>query len=199
MKSHENQRVGVFVDVQNMYHSAKNLHGGNVNFENVLKVAVDTRHLVHAFAYVAASQSGEEGGFVEALNKQGFYVKMKDLQVFSGGAKKADRDVEMAVDTIKFCDKLDSIVLVTGDGDFVPLVHYLQQKGCVVEVMAFAESSSSRLQEAADRFTDLSQDTKRFILGKHRGMIPKVSIDRFNPMRPRPNVNPEIRNEHEKK
>lgn len=197
MKSHENQRVGVFVDVQNMYHSAKNLHSGNVNFENVLKTAVDDRLLVHAFAYVAASQSGEEGGFVEALNKQGFYVKMKDLQVFSGGAKKADRDVEMAVDTIKFCDKLDIVVLVTGDGDFVPLVQYLQEKGCVVEVMAFAESSSTRLQEVADRFTDLSTDTKRFILGKRRGMIPKVNMDRFNPVRPRTNDHTEVRNEHE--
>ena len=169
MIKHKNQRVGVFVDVQNMYHSAKNLYKSNVNFGNVLKGAVDGRQLIRAIGYVVRSQGIEEGQFFEALSKQGFEVKEKDLQVFIGGAKKGDWDVGMAIDTIKLADKVDSIILVTGDGDFIPLVVYLQEnKGCQVEVMAFSKSCSSRLIEVADDFTDLSSDISTFLLKKQR-------------------------------
>jgi len=159
MIKHKAQRVGVFVDVGNMYHSAKNLHKANVNFKEVLKDAVDGRQLVRAIAYVVQSKSTEEEGFFGALSKQGFEVKMKDLQIFIGGAKKGDWDVGMSVDTIKMADKLDSIILVTGDGDYIPLVQYLQEnKGCLVEIMGFRETTSSNLIEIADDFTDLSKE-----------------------------------------
>lgn len=151
--------MGVFIDVGNMYHSAKNLHKANVNFKEVLKDAVQGRQLVRAIAYVVRSKSIEEEGFFEALGKQGFEVKIKELQVFIGGAKKGDWDVGLSMDTIKMADKLDSIVLVSGDGDFIPLVKYLQEnKGCLVEVMGFRETTSTALVEIADDFTDLSKD-----------------------------------------
>jgi uncharacterized protein (TIGR00288 family) len=168
MTKHPNQRVGVFVDVQNMYHSAKNLYGSNVNFAKILEEAVSERQLIRAIAYVIRSKSYEEQTFFEALIHQGFEVKMKDLQIFPGGMKKADWDVGVAVDTVKLADKLDVIVLVTGDGDFVPLVNYLKEnKGCRVEVMAFQETASAKLIEVADEFIDLSQQKRKFLIKKY--------------------------------
>ncbi len=162
---HKEQRVGVFVDGANMYHSSKSLYQTNVNFGKLLERAVSGRKLVRAIAYVIRSATQDEQAFFDALEKQGFEVKSKDLQVFSSGAKKGDWDVGIAIDTIKLADRLDTIVLVSGDGDFVSLVEYLQMtKGCRVEVMAFTESASGKLKEAADEFVDLSQDLKTFLL-----------------------------------
>ena len=163
MIKHEEQRVGVFIDVSNMYHSAKNLFGKKVNFKEILKEAVAGRKLIRATAYVIKTESEEELPFFEALSQQGFEVKMKDLQIFAGGMKKADWDVGIAVDAIKLGDKLDVIVLVTGDGDYLPLMSYLQNtKGCLVEVMAFRQTASSKLIEESDDFTNLS-DNKKYL------------------------------------
>ena len=161
MIKHEEQRVGVFIDVSNMYHSAKNLYGKKVNFKEILKDAVAGRKLIRATAYVIKTESEEELHFFEALSQQGFEVRMKDLQIFAGGIKKADWDVGIAVDAIKLGDKLDVIVLVSGDGDYLPLVSYLQNtKGCLVEVMAFRQTASSKLIEESDDFTNLSDSRK---------------------------------------
>ena len=165
MIKHKEQRVGILVDVANMYHSAKNLYKAKVNFKEILKTATAGRKLIRAIAYVIKSQSAEEQKFFEALDKQGFELKMKDLQIFPGGAKKADVDVNVAVDAIKLADRLDAIVLVSGDGDYVPLVTYLQEnKGCIVEAVAFSESASGRLIEAVDDFTDLSKNKRTYLL-----------------------------------
>ncbi|MEK7178654.1 MAG: NYN domain-containing protein, partial [Patescibacteria group bacterium] len=118
---HKNQRVGVFIDTQNLYHSAKNLFKSRVNFGAIVKEAVAGRQLVRAIAYVITTESGEEKGFFEALGKVGIETKTKPLQIFFGGAKKADWDVGIAVDAIKVAPKLDTIILASGDGDFVPL------------------------------------------------------------------------------
>lgn len=168
MFKHPEQRVGVFVDTANMYHSAKNLYKANVNFGEILKAAVSGRRLVRAIAYVINSSSEEENTFFAALDKQGFEVKQKELQVFAGGAKKADWDVGLAVDCIKMADRLDSVVIVSGDGDYVPLVKYLQEnRGCLVEVVAFGETTSGKLKEAADDLVDISADPERFLIGGH--------------------------------
>ena len=73
------QRVGVFVDVQNMYYSAKQLYDAKVNFHEILNVGVGTRKLVRAFAYVIKADVKEEVNFFEALEKMGYEVRMKDL------------------------------------------------------------------------------------------------------------------------
>lgn len=152
------------MDVSNMYHSAKNLYKKRVNFKEILKTAVAGRKLIRAIAYVVRTETEEENPFFEALSQQGFEVKMKDLQIFAGGAKKADWDVGITVDAIKLGEKLDVVVLVTGDGDYLPLVSYLQNtKGCLVEVMAFRQTASSRLMEDADDFVNLS-DSNKYLL-----------------------------------
>lgn len=175
-------RIGVLVDVANMYYSAKNIHGTRVNFGKILEEASSDRRLVRALAYVIKADSPDEQKFFEALDKQGFQVKMKDLQVFPGGAKKGDWDVGITVDAIRLADRLDTLVLVAGDGDYIPLVRYLQEaKGCRVEVMAFQESTSMKLREAADLFIDLSSDKKKYLLPMRPGMRPILPRPRFFP------------------
>ncbi len=164
MIKHKEQRVGVLVDVSNMYHSAKHLFNTRVNFEEILKETVADRKLIRSIAYAIKTETEEETPFFEALIKQGFEVNIKDLQIFAGGAKKADWDVGITVDAIKLAEKLDVIILVAGDGDYIPLVEYLQNtKGCLVEVAAFHQSASSKLIEVADDFLDLSSN-KKFLL-----------------------------------
>lgn len=162
---HKEQRVGIFIDAQNLYHSGRNLYHSKVNFGAIVKDAMDGRKLVRAVAYVIATESGEENAFFDALTKMGIETKIKDLQVFSSGAKKADWDVGMAIDAVKLSPKLDAVILVTGDGDFVPLVEYLQMnQGCQVEVVSFGKSTSAKLIEAADHFTDLDESPNKYIL-----------------------------------
>lgn len=160
---HKEQRVGVFIDTQNLYHSARNLYKGRVNFGAVLKEAVAGRKLVRAVAYVITTENGDEKNFFEALTKLGIETKTKELQVFHTGTKKADWDVGLAVDAIKNAPRLDTIVLVSGDGDFVPLVEYLQTM-TQVEVISFGKSTSARLKDVADDFIDLCENPKKYII-----------------------------------
>src|SRR3989339_1800628 len=161
---HKNQRVAVFIDAQNLYHSARSLFGARVNFKNLLQTAVAGRQLIRAFGYVISTKTGEEKPFFEALIKLGIETREKDLQEFFGGAKKADWDVGLAVDAIRTAEIVDTIVLASGDGDFIPLVEYLKNQGRRVEVIAFGPSASGKLKEIADEFIDMAQDPRRFII-----------------------------------
>jgi uncharacterized LabA/DUF88 family protein len=162
---HSAQRVGVFIDTQNLYHSAKHLYKARVNFAKVLEEAVGNRILVRAIAYVISTESGDESAFFDALTKIGIETKVKDLQIFADGAKKADWDVGIAIDAVKLSPKLDTVIIASGDGDFVPLIEYLDQHGIQVEVISFGKSSSAKLKEAAHAFTDMCDDPKRFTIG----------------------------------
>lgn len=165
MRVNREQRVGVFVDVQNMYYSAKNMYSAKVNFANILREAVKGRKLVRAIAYVIKADIKEEKNFFDALIKIGYEVKAKDLQTFAGGAKKGDWDIGIAMDTIELAQKLDTIILISGDGDFIPLVEHLKRAmGCRIEVMAFGKSSSSKLREEADTFIDMDKDKRMFLI-----------------------------------
>ncbi|MCU0660082.1 MAG: NYN domain-containing protein [Candidatus Pacebacteria bacterium] len=163
---HKEQRVAMFIDTQNLYHTARNLYKRKVNFGAILKDAVAGRKLVRALAYVIKTEQEDEKSFFDALTKLGIETKVKDLQIFSGGAKKADWDVGMAVDAITMSPKLDAVILVTGDGDFVPLVEYLQiHSGTQVEVVTFGKSASMKLKESADDFLDLSENSRKYLIG----------------------------------
>ncbi len=162
---HPEQRVAILIDTQNLYHSAKNLYKAKVNFGAVVKSALGGRQLIRAISYVVNTESGEESAFFEALEKVGIEIKTKDLQIFYGGAKKADWDVGMAVDAIKLAHKVDAIVLVTGDGDFIPLVEYVKSQGCQVEAITFGRSASSRLRETVDDFIDMDKNPNDYLIG----------------------------------
>jgi len=158
------QRVGVFVDVQNMYYSARHLHNSKVNFASILKTAVRGRELIRARAYVVKADVKDEQNFFEALEAIGFEVMAKDLQVFYGGQKKGDWDVGIAMDIMKLAAKLDVVALVSGDGDFKELIEHANALGCRTEVIAFGKSASSKLKDSADLFIDLDKDPKRYLI-----------------------------------
>ena len=160
----KNQRVIVLIDVQNLYYSARNIYKKRVNFKRILEKAVSGRKLIRAFAYVVRTKTGEEKPFFEALTKLGIETRVRDLQEFYGGQKKADWDVGIVIDAVRTSDSCDVAVLCSGDGDFIPLVEYLRNKGKRIEVIAFNRTTSSKLKEAADEFIDMDKDTKNFLL-----------------------------------
>jgi uncharacterized LabA/DUF88 family protein len=165
---HPEQRVAILIDTQNLYHSAKNLYKSKVNFGSVVKRALGGRKLIRALSYVVNTESGEEQPFFEALEKVGIEIKTKDLQIFYGGAKKADWDVGLAIDAIKLAQKVDAIVLASGDGDFVPMVEYVKSQGCQVEAISFGRSSSAKLREVVDDFIDMDESPSEFLIS-YRG------------------------------
>jgi uncharacterized LabA/DUF88 family protein len=165
---HKEQRVAVLIDVQNMYHSAKNLYQAKVNFAEILKEAISGRRFVRAFGYVVRTKTGEEKPFFEALVKLGIETRVRDLQEYYGGLKKADWDVGITIDAVRINPSVDTIVLVSGDGDFLQLIEYLRNQGKRVEVMAFGRSASSKLKEegVVDEFIDLEVAPEKFLLKK---------------------------------
>jgi uncharacterized protein (TIGR00288 family) len=163
---HSGQRVGVLIDVQNLYYSAKNFYNSRVNFREVLRLAVGSRSLIRAFAYVVRTKTGEEKPFFEALTKLGIETRIRDLQEYYGGLKKADWDVGITIDAVKIAKSLDVIVLVSGDGDFIQLVEYLKNQGKRVEVIAFGKSTSHNLKEVADEFIDLCKNPRKYLINQ---------------------------------
>lgn len=162
---HSDQRIAVLVDVANLYYSARVLYGKKVNYRNVLEAATGGRKLIRAIAYGIKTSEATEEKFFEALEKSGYEVKTKDLQIFPDGSKKGDWDVGIAVDAIKMASKVDVVVLLSGDGDYVSLVEYIQNTyGCRVEVVAFAESASAKLIDVADDFTNISEGKRQFLI-----------------------------------
>jgi len=176
------QRAGVFVDVQNLYYSARNIYNARINFNEVLKEAVGDRRLIRAIAYVVKADMPEEKNFFDALEKAGFEVKAKDLQTFAGGHQKGDWDVGIAMDIIKLMNKLDVVVLASGDGYFAPLLEYLQMSGQLTETLAFGKSTSSKIKELTDHFIDLDEDTRRYLMpirgGRSNGTTSSSSNNR---------------------
>lgn len=162
------QRVAVLIDTQNMYHSAKHIHGARLAFGKIVEAVANGRPVVRAIAYVAKSKTGEEQSFFDALQEAGIELRSKDVQEFASGEKKADWDVGIAVDAIKLADKVDAIILMTGDGDFVPLVEYLKEHGIYVEAVAFGESTNAGLRMSVDRFFDISTEGREFLMGSRR-------------------------------
>jgi uncharacterized LabA/DUF88 family protein len=164
---HKEQKVAVFVDVQNMYYSAKNLYQSKVDFGKILQSGIAGRKLIRAFAYVIKADVGAEKEFFSALNKMGFEVREKDLQVFYDGAKKGDWDVGLCMDVIRMIPKIDVMILVSGDGDYSDLIEYAQSQGVKAEVIAFGRTMSSKLVEAADLFIDMDKESGRYLIGSY--------------------------------
>jgi len=161
---HPTQRVGIFIDTQNLYHSARATFNANVNYKSLVEIAVAGRQLVRAFAYVIKADSSDESKFFGALNDLGIETRVKDLQIFFSGEKKADWDVGIAIDIVRMSEKLDAVVLVSGDGDFTEVLKYVRSRGIRAEVMAFKKTTSAKLLEEADSFFDLGSDPAKFII-----------------------------------
>src|ERR1051325_6372738 len=158
------QRVGLFVDIQNLYYTARNVYNARVNFNAILKDAVGERPLVRAIAYGIKADMPEEQSFFDALKKAGFEVKLKELQRFYGGAKKGDWDVRIVMDIIKLLPKLDVVILASGDGDYIPLLEYLQNQGVKVELVSFGKSTSGKMRDIVDSYLDLDTDPRKYLM-----------------------------------
>ncbi len=158
------RRVGVFIDVQNMYYSARNIYGSKVNFGNIVLKTLGDQRLVRAIAYTVSTKTGEELPFFEALHKMGIEVNTKELLEYDSGHKKGDWDVGITVDIIRMLDMLDVVVIVSGDGDYVPLGEYVKNRGRIFHVASFRESTSSKLVECADVYTNFSDDLPSFLI-----------------------------------
>lgn len=165
---HKHQRVGVFIDASNMYFSAQNLYKSVVNFQSILKTAVADRQLVRAFIYVIEGDNEKEKEFFSAMEDMGYEVRSKPLQVFHGGAKKGDWDVGLTIDVVRSLPTIDVVVLVSGDGDYYDLLDYCRGHGRRTEVMAFKQTTSHKLIDEADEFIDLSEDKKKYLIGRRR-------------------------------
>ncbi|AKH97216.1 LabA-like NYN domain-containing protein [Halanaeroarchaeum sulfurireducens] len=161
---HPAQRVAVLADAQNLYHSAQSQFSQNVDYAALLEKAVQDRELTRAIAYVIRADSPDEERFFEALTDIGFETKIKDIKTFADGTKKADWDVGLSLDAVTLADHVDTLVLVTGDGDFSRLCSHLRHEGVRVEVMGFGSSTAEELIEATDSFIDLSERKETFLL-----------------------------------
>jgi uncharacterized LabA/DUF88 family protein len=168
-----------------MYYSAKNLFFSKVDFNKVLQTAVSGRRLIRAFAYVIKADVGSEKDFFDALEKIGFEVRAKDLQIFYGGNKKGDWDVGLCMDVVRLIPKIDAMVLVSGDGDYLDLLEYARSQGVKSEVIAFGETTSSKLVEASDLFINMSEFKEKFLIGIRQNNRPQRTL-----LRPRPNKKP---------
>ncbi len=151
------QRVAVLVDVQNMYYAARNLYNSKLEFSRLLVTLNRGRNLVRAIAYIVERPGMEQEKFVEVLRRNGFEVRKKILIERSDGSQKGDWDLGMALDAISMADKVDAVVLVTGDGDFVTLVHYLHSKGIRVEVASFPETTALELIRSCNYYHRLNE------------------------------------------
>ncbi len=187
---HIGQRVLVLFDVQNMYYSAKHFYDTKVNFKEILNAAVAGRILIRSIAYVIKTEIKDEVNFHDALNKIGIEVKAKDIQIFQGGAKKGDWDIGIAMDAVRLSNKVDTVVLVSGDGDFAELLKYLKSHGCRCEVIAFAQTASKHIREEADDFLDLSKNTKKFLI---RGRKPLKRVPGSKPPMKSAPIRPQAR------
>ncbi len=198
---HPAQRVGVFVDVQNMYYSARALFEQKVDFGAILEEAAGDRQLVRALAYVIRAEKDSEQSFFEALQSRGYELKEKELLTFYGGNQKGDWDIGITIDIISMCDQLDAVVLVSGDGDFAPLMEYIKGRGCLAEVMAFGSSASSQLREAADAVFDLASEPSRFLIpkSKARAKRPTGRAAAMSRANSGPNLKKEVTAQEERK
>lgn len=165
----ETQRVGLFVDTQNLYYSARDGHGEAVDYARLMHFAARGRQLRHATAYVVEREGERTAyGFVTKLSTLGYRVRRRLLRVHRAdddGRVVLDGDWDMGIvaDLVRAWDHLDVICLASGDGDFVPMLRLAQERGVRVEVLAFRATTSQELIDAVDRFDDLAEVEGMFV------------------------------------
>lgn len=154
----EQPRVGVFVDVQNMFYAAKDRFGRRVDYIKLLDLIVGPRYLMVAYAYVVQIPEINQSSFLSLLEHNGYTIKSKDLRLRGDGSAKGDWDVGIAVDVVSMLGSLDVVILASGDGDFCPLAELIKQQDKRVEVVAFEHNTSMDLQQIADQFFPIGDE-----------------------------------------
>ncbi len=152
------QRLAIFVDVQNMFYSAKSLYQSKIDYSKLLEAITRGRKLVRAIAYVVCKADVDQSSFLEALRRSGYEVKEKELTIRDDGSSKGDWKMEIGLDALTLEPKLDCLALVSGDGDYVPLVQALKARGCRTEVYSFEPSTSNELMRECHQFVTITQE-----------------------------------------
>jgi len=160
----EPERVGVFIDVQNMYYGARQLKG-KLDFDALQQAAVRDRRLIQAVAYVVESKEIDQSGFIKLLEQRAIEVRRKTLRIRADGSMKGDWDMELALDILDAAASLDVVVLVSGDGDFTSLVKRVKTMGPRVEVFGFPRTTAKSLVGAADHYQPLD---RKFMIYRKR-------------------------------
>lgn len=157
-KSTTHERVGVFVDVQNMFYAAKDRFERRVDYIKLLDLIVGPRQLLCAYAYIVQIPEIKQGNFISLLEHNGYTIRSKDLRLRGDGSAKGDWDVGIAVDVVSMLRSLDVVVLASGDGDFCPLAELIKQQQKRIEVVAFEHNTSMDLQAMADQFFPIGEE-----------------------------------------
>ena len=148
-------RVAVFIDGNNLFHAAR-FHNIDIDYNKLLRLLLGDGRLLRAFFYTGVDAGAErQQGFLLWMRRNGFRVVQKELKTFYDGTRKANLDVEIAVDMLSLAGRYDTAVLVSGDEDFVYALNAVAYKGCRVEVAGFRSNTAPRLIDVADFFIDL--------------------------------------------
>jgi uncharacterized LabA/DUF88 family protein len=153
--------VAVFIDGNNLFHAAR-FHNIDIDYNKLLRVLLGDGRLLRAFFYTGVDVGAErQQGFLLWMRRNGFRVVHKELKTFYDGTRKANLDVEIAVDMVSLAGRYDTAVLVSGDEDFVYAVNAVAYKGCRVEVAGFRSNTAPKLIDVADYFIDLGEIADR--------------------------------------
>lgn len=152
------QRVGIFVDVQNMFYAAKHLYNSKLNFARLLDYIARGRPLVRSIAYVVQTPEIDQSNFLTMLRANAYEIRSKDLKQRPDGSCKGDWDMGLALDALAMSERLDVVAIVSGDGDFVDLVNFLKARGVRVEVYSFPYSTAEELRHAATEYFQMGTE-----------------------------------------
>ncbi len=154
----DRERVGIYFDSRNIYYSARNAFAGaRVDIKELITRIARGRKVVRALAYVVQADFDNKRAYFDMLGHQGFRVKRRNLKVRMDGSMKGNWDMGMALDLMRNHDDVDTIALVSGDGDFRELVTYLKSKGLKIEVYGVEGSTAFDLKQAADLFVPIEE------------------------------------------
>src|SRR6201981_4361 len=150
-------RGAVFIDGNNLFHAAR-FHNIDIDYNKLLRVLLGDGRLLRAFFYTGVDVGAErQQGFLLWMRRNGFPVIHKEVMRCNAGRRKANLDVEIAVDMLSLAGRYDTAVLVSGDEDFVYAVNSVAYKGCRVEVAGFRSNTAPKLIDVADCFIDLGE------------------------------------------
>lgn len=187
-------RVGVFVDTQNLYHSARDYYERTVNFETLLRYSVRERDLIRAVSYVV-ERDGDTSAwpFIYKLSTLGYKVRRMNLHVHHTTETgktiwEGNWDMGICADMVRLAEHLDVIVLGSGDGDFMDILEVLMERGKRVEVIAFKETTAQRLIDGVDRFTHLADIEGAFMPVRERNAMAALLADTPPDLEPEPST-----------
>jgi uncharacterized LabA/DUF88 family protein len=171
-------RVAVFIDGNNLFHAAR-FHNIDIDYNKLLRLLLGDGRLLRAFFYTGVDVGAErQQGFLLWMRRNGFRVVQKELKTFYDGTRKANLDVEIAVDMLSLAGRYDTAVLVSGDEDFVYAINAVAYKGCRVEVAGFRSNTAPRLIDVSDFFIDLGEIADMIRKDTHNG---EYEVPSFEP------------------